>query len=143
MRQPEVARTTLQMPSQEIGLSKDRLKTQAPGLHRYFAEVDGRVVGSATLHLSQSPRARHVAGIGMGIHRDFWGIGIGSLLLEELLNLADNWLNVTRVELEVNVDNTAGVALYKKYGFEIEGTHRLHAFGDGRMADSYFMARLR
>lgn len=143
MRQPEVARTTLQMPSQEIGLSKERLEKQQPGLYRYVALADGRLVGSATLYQSQNPRARHVAGVGMGVHRDYWGVGIGSQLMAALLELADNWLNLTRVELEVNVDNAAGVRLYQKFGFEIEGTHRLHAFGDGRMADSYFMARIR
>ncbi len=142
MRQSEVCRTTLQMPSQEISLSKERMEAQVPGLYRYFAEVDGRVVGSATMHQSQNPRARHVAGLGMGVHRDYWGVGIGSLLLEALLHLADNWLNLTRVELEVNVDNAAGVRLYEKFGFEIEGTHKLHAFGEGCMIDSYFMARL-
>jgi len=60
-----------------------------------------------------------------------------------VVELADTWLNVQRLELEVNVDNPAGVRLYRKFGFEIEGTKRWHAFGDGRLADSHFMARLR
>lgn len=143
MRQPEVGRTTLQLPSQEIHLSKERLQAQVSGLYRYFAEVDGRVVGGISLHQSQNPRARHGADLGMAVHRDFWGQGIGSQLLAQILELADNWLSLTRVELEVNTDNTAGVRLYEKFGFEIEGTHKLHAYGDGRMADSYFMARVR
>ena len=143
MRQSEVGRTTLQLPSQEISKTRERLEEQVPGLYRYVAEADGRVVGSATLYQSQNPRARHVAGLGMGVHRDYWRMGIGSRLLEALLHLADNWLNLTRVELEVNVDNAGGVRLYEKFGFEIEGTLRMHAFGDGRMADSYFMGRLR
>jgi putative acetyltransferase len=142
-RHPEVGRTTLQLPSQEISKTRERLETVVPGLYRYVAEVDGRVVGNATLHQSQNPRARHVADLGMAVHPDYWGLGIGSRLLEALMQLADNWLNLTRVELEVNVDNPAGVRLYHKFGFEIEGTHRMHAYGDGRMADSYFMGRIR
>lgn len=59
------------------------------------------------------------------------------------LELADNWLNLTRLELEVYTDNEAGIHLYERFGFEIEGTLRQHAFRDGRYVDSYTMARLR
>jgi len=141
-RLPEVGRTTLQLPSQEIGSTHDRLKNNPPGLYRYAAEVDGRVVGMATLYQKQNPRERHAADLGMMVHPDYWGRGIGSQLLSALVKLADDWLQLTRVELEVNVDNPAAVRLYEKLGFEIEGTHKLHAYGDGRMADSYFMARI-
>jgi putative acetyltransferase len=142
-RLPEVGRTTLQLPSQEIGKTRDRLKEAAPGIYRYVAEVDGRVVGMASLHQKQNPRERHVASLGMMVHPDYWGQGIGSQLLDALTKLADNWLQLTRLELEVNTDNLAGVRLYEKFGYEIEGTHKLHAYGDGRMADSYFMGRVR
>ncbi|MBX3055260.1 MAG: GNAT family N-acetyltransferase [Anaerolineae bacterium] len=142
-RLPTVARTTLQLPSQEIGLTNDRLKETLPGLYRYVAEVDGRVVGIATLHQSQNPREHHAAGLGMMVHPDYWGRGIGSQLLDALVRLADNWLQLTRVELEVNTDNPAAIRLYEKHGFDIEGNHKLHAYGDGRIADSHFMARIR
>ncbi len=35
------------------------------------------------------------------------------------------------------------VRLYKKFGFEMEGTLRRYAFRDGTHADAYAMARLR
>jgi putative acetyltransferase len=60
-----------------------------------------------------------------------------------VLDLADNWLNLTRIELSVYTDNAAGLALYKKFGFEIEGTHRRYAFRGGRYVDAYSMARVR
>jgi putative acetyltransferase len=41
------------------------------------------------------------------------------------------------------VDNAAGIALYEKFGFEIEGTHRRFAFRDGEYVDAYSMARLK
>ena len=37
----------------------------------------------------------------------------------------------------------AGIALYKKFGFEVEGTHRRLAFRDGEYIDAYSMARLK
>jgi putative acetyltransferase len=43
----------------------------------------------------------------------------------------------------VYTDNGAGVALYKKFGFEVEGTHRRYAFRNGAYVDAYSMARLK
>lgn len=76
--------------------------------------------------------------------RDDWqGKGVGSALMQAMIDLADKWLNLTRLELTVYTDNEAGIALYKKFGFEIEGTHRKFAFRDGEFVDAYAMARVR
>lgn len=140
---PLVARTTLQMPTQEIGYTRKRLETQNKNLYRFVAEVRGTAVGMITLYQLENPRLAHTAGLGMMVHPAYWGKGLGSRLMAAIIELADTWLNIGRIELEVNVDNPAGVRLYRKFGFEIEGTKQWHAFGDGRLADSYFMARLR
>jgi putative acetyltransferase len=76
--------------------------------------------------------------------RDDWqGRGVGTALMGAALELADGWLGLTRVELVVYADNAAGVALYEKFGFEVEGTHRRYALRDGGYVDAYAMARLR
>ena len=36
---------------------------------------------------------------------------------EAAIDLAENWLNVSRIELEVFTDNAAGLALYEKFDF--------------------------
>ena len=41
------------------------------------------------------------------------------------------------------VRNDMGIALYKKFGFEMEGTHRRYAFRNGGFVDAYSMARVR
>lgn len=142
-RHPAVGRTTLQIPSLEFPQAAERIESQQPGLHRFVAEINGRVVGMIALHHSQNPRMRHAASLGMMVHPDYWGKGIGTKLMEAVLDLADNWLNLKRVELEVNTDNPAGIRLYEKFGFVIEGTKRFHTYGDGRWADSHVMARIR
>jgi L-phenylalanine/L-methionine N-acetyltransferase len=71
------------------------------------------------------------------------GRGVGTALMEAALDLADKWLNLTRIELRVYVDNAAGITLYEKFGFDVEGTHRRLAFRDGDYVDAYSMARLR
>lgn len=140
---PLVSRTTLQLPSQTVEESRKRLQKHVPGLFRFMAEADGRAVGNITLHQSMQPGEQHAAGLGMMVHPDYWGVGIGSALMEAVLDIADNWAGFSRVELDVNLDNPAAIHLYEKYDFEIEGTRRFHAYGDGRWADSYLMARIR
>jgi putative acetyltransferase len=76
------------------------------------------------------------------VYQAYIGIGVGSKLLEAALDLTDNWLNVTRVELEVYIDNKSAISLYKKFGFEIEGTSKNYAFKNGKYVDTLFMARI-
>jgi putative acetyltransferase len=84
-----------------------------------------------------------VGQIGMGVRDDWQGKGVGSALVQAAVELAEKWLNLTRLELEVYTDNEPALRLYKKFGFCIEGTLRRFAFRDGQFADVYVMARLR
>jgi len=71
------------------------------------------------------------------------GAVIGGLELTATVDLADNWLNLKRIELEVYTDNAAAIHLYEKFGFVIEGTKRKYAFRDGEYVDAHVMARVR
>lgn len=107
-----------------------------------IAELDGRVVGGAGFHLG-SGRTRHSGTFGMGVDSRYHGQGIGSALLAAIIDLADNWYNLRRLELEVHADNPAGIALYKKFGFEVEGVYRNYSYRNGEYVDALAMARLR
>jgi putative acetyltransferase len=143
LRHPAVSHSTLQLPSQEVGLWEQRARETRPTLHRLVATTEGRMVGNITLHQPLNPRLWHAAGLGMSVHPNYWGRSIGGALLEAALDLADNWLNLKRVQLQVHVDNPAAIHLYEKFGFEIEGRCRFHTYGSGGWIDSYFMGRLR
>ena len=69
--------------------------------------------------------------------------GHRQLLGGALLDVADNWMNLRRVELMVYTDNEPAIALYRKHGFEVEGELRDYAVRDGRHVNAYAMARLR
>lgn len=99
-------------------------------------------MGVADLLLSSGRRA-HVAGIGLAVRDDYHGRGIGSCLMAALIDLADNWLNLKRLELTVYCDNERAIALYQKFGFEIEGRRRCDAIRDGEFVDTYMMSRIR
>ena len=144
MSGPRAAAGTLQLPLQSAEAWRKRLAEPPEGLFLLVACVDGEVVGNLGLETSPNrPRVRHAGSIGMAVRDDWQGKGVGTALMEAVLDLADNWLNLMRIELRVYVDNSAAVALYKRFGFEIEGTHRRLAFRNGEYVDAYSMARIR
>ena len=141
---PRAIAGTLQMPFPRAGMWRERLAETSEDLHSLVACVGGEVVGSLSLHTSPTRwRMRHVGSIGMAVRDDWQGKGVGTALMEAALDLADNWLNLTRIELRVYTDNAAAIALYEKFGFEVEGTHRRLAFRNGEYVDAYSMARLK
>ncbi|NDJ77691.1 MAG: GNAT family N-acetyltransferase [Chloroflexi bacterium] len=137
-----VVANTLQLPYQSRDTIQDRVENPPANARMLVAEVDGTVIGLLGLHLHQGRQA-HATELGMMVHPDFQGQGVGSALLEAAIDLAENWLNISRIELTVFTDNADGVALYHKFGFEIEGTLHDYAFRAGEYVDAYLMARLR
>ena len=143
MSAPKVVTGTLQLPLQSAAAWRKRLAEPPEGLFLLVACAEGEVVGNLGLEtFPNRPRIRHAGSLGMAVRDDSQGRGVGTELLRAALDLADNWLNLTRVELTVYTDNAAGIALYEKFGFRIEGTHRRYAFRDGGFVDAYSMARL-
>lgn len=141
---PKASAGTLQLPLQSAEAWRRRLADPPDGLFSLVACVEGEVVGNLGLETYPNrPRVRHVGSVGMSVRDDWQGKGVGSALLGAALDLADRWLNLSRIELTVYTDNAAGIALYEKFGFEVEGTHRRYAFRDGGFVDAYSMARLK
>ncbi|BCS50155.1 GNAT family N-acetyltransferase [Aeromonas jandaei] len=137
---PNAQAGTLQLPYPALGVWQQRLEQS--GAVALVAEVEGLLVGQIVLHVEPNPRRKHVAGIGMGVRDDWAGKGVGSALMAAALDLADNWLNLHRIELTVFVDNEAALALYRKFGFVEEGRARDYAFRQGRYVDVFYMARV-
>ena len=139
---PRVQRNTLGLPYSSISDARRRLEEGKDNFRSLVAVVDGHVVAQVALELMRNRRS-HVGQIGIMVHDDYTRRGIASALLAAMLDIADNWLNLHRLELQVYTENEAAIALYQKFGFEIEGTLRDDAYGDGRYLDVYAMARLR
>jgi len=140
---PLAARNTLQIPYRSLESVREQLTKSGAGDHLLVAEIEGEVVGVIGLHTSSRPRVNHKAEVGMMVHDDWKGKGVGAALMQAVIELADKWLNLTRIELTVFTDNESAIALYRKFGFEIEGTLRKYAFRDGEFVDAFAMARIR
>ncbi len=108
-----------------------------------IAERAGELLGGAGLHaVSGHARRRHAMGLGIHVAPQAQGQGVGSALMTALCDYADRWAGVLRLELLVYADNQRAIGLYRKFGFEVEGTLRAHALRDGVYVDSLAMARL-
>jgi L-phenylalanine/L-methionine N-acetyltransferase len=141
---PKAFAGTLQLPYPSVELWRKRLAATDDGTYNLVAVVGDRAVGMLGVHtFPNRPRRRHAGAIGVGVHDDWQGKGIGTALVRAGVDMADNWLNLTRLELEVYTDNEPAVRLYERHGFEREGTLRQYAFREGRYVDAYLMARLR
>ncbi|WP_117192512.1 GNAT family N-acetyltransferase [Rhizobium terrae] len=134
---------TLRTPHHTPEEIRKVLENPASNSFSLVAELDGRIVGDCGLTRFTNPRRAHTGSIGMGVHDAYQSRGIGSALIGEALAIADRWLNLKRVELTVYIDNEPALALYRKFGFEVEGHLKMFGFRDGEYIDAYQMARLR
>jgi len=139
---PKVRWGTLRLPFTSKEQWRKVMEAPPEGMTGIVAELDGRIVGNAGISQCKGRRS-HVGGIGMSVHDEFCGRGIGSALMAALIDVSDNWLNLKRLELTVYVDNEPAIRLYKKFGFETEGTRRGDVFRNGQFVDCFAMARLR
>ncbi|MCV9908857.1 GNAT family N-acetyltransferase [Brucella sp. HL-2] len=105
------------------------------------ATLDGKIVGSCDIRRADGRRI-HAGTIGIGVHDDYHGQGIGTGLMREIIDVADNWLNLHRLDLTVFADNLYAIQLYENFGFEREGVLRSDAFRDGQFVDCILMGRL-
>jgi len=107
----------------------------------FVAEHDGQLLGYLGAYGGEFHRNRHSAYIVIGILQAFTGQGIGS----QLFTVLEQWAcqhAIHRLELTVMAHNEAGIALYRRRGFEIEGIKKHSLLLGGRYVDEYYMARL-
>jgi putative acetyltransferase len=140
---PKAFAGTLDLPYGNPMKWQKMLSELPPNSTSLVALRDGKVLGHLMMGIDPYIRRRHIAWFGIWVRDDAQGQGVGSQLLAAAIDLADNWQNIHRLEITVYVDNEAAIALYRKFGFEVEGEGKDYAFRDGRYVNAYFMARIR
>ncbi|HXV32373.1 MAG TPA: GNAT family protein [Gaiellaceae bacterium] len=106
-----------------------------------LAEEDGVLLGYVGAYGGEARRNRHEAHVVLGVRAAASGRGIGTALLRAL----DTWAaehGVHRLELTVMAHNERAIALYRKCGYELEGTRRHSLRVEGRWVDELAMAKL-
>lgn len=146
-RMPGTFETILGIPSEREKRSEAFVADMPEHVHAFVAvakqpDSSELLIGFATLAVATNPRLRHSGSIALMVHAGYQGQGVGTALMEALLDIADNWLMLVRVELTVFADNVRAIGLYQKLGFEAEGTKRLAAIRQGKLVDELYMARV-
>lgn len=110
----------------------------------YFIAVyaDGRIIGDCNINFNTHIKDRHRSNVGIAIDKDYWGLGIGSLIFDELIRLAKENGVTEQIELGVIDKNERALSLYRKKGFVKAGSiPRALKLADGSYLDEDFMVR--
>ena len=108
-----------------------------------LAIFDGKIVGNIDFHAGNRRRIAHVGEFGMGMLPEFRNKGLGSLLLESMIEWAKQTAQLEKINLHVIDSNAQAIGLYRKFGFKEEGRRpRQFKYSDGNYADDVLMSKL-
>lgn len=119
------------------------VKFQDPGQGLILiAAADKKLVGLADINCQEKSRLRHVGSIGISILSGYRGLGLGTAMMQSLIEWARNHTGLEKLILSVHSNNTVAHRLYEKLGFQEEGRRiRQMKFADGSYTDDICMAR--
>ncbi len=104
-----------------------------------LALVQNQIVGAIHLAAGKRARVRHSGEFGISIIKAYWGLGIGNILLDALIQWAKATNIIKKINLKVRTDNPRAIALYKRKGFIHEGTLANEICIEGQFYDLYAM----
>ena len=108
-----------------------------------LAFLNDKIAGIVNITADQRKRVRHIGDLFIVIGKKYWNNGLGSFLLEEVVEWAQASGILRRLQLTVQTRNQAAVHLYQKHGFVIEGRQERGAYiEEGDFIDVYLMGRL-
>ena len=140
-KMPGVMENILSNKDEEEELIKEKIINRGKNQYWYVAEENGKVIGLGILMNHGNLRKKHVGVITLMVNSDYQNKGVGSLLMDKLINLSES-INIIRLELCVFRDNYKAINLYKKFGFKEEGIKVKSALKNGEYADEIMMARI-
>jgi len=89
----------------------------------YTAEYEGIPIGTANLYVNVFSKMKHQALFAITIRRDVRGQGVGTKMLQHLVDMARERFHLEVLHLEVYQDNPA-IRLYQRFGFQEYGRHK-------------------
>lgn len=104
--------------------------------------VDGKIAGNCNLHFDQKIKTRHRAQVAIALVKEFWGLGIGTKMFEEMIRVCEAREGVLQIELDFIEGNSRARGLYEKMGFRIVGVRpNAIRLKDGTLLNEYSMIR--
>ena len=100
------------------------------------------LIGIASVGANDKEKTKHVCEVGITVSKDFWGFGIGTVLMEEIEIWAKESGVIRRLELTVHAENERAIALYEKMGYQEEGLMKRVMFINDEFVDGIMMSLL-
>jgi len=135
LREPEEFAFTVSDERQFI-----RRVLQSKDEYMAVAFCDDELIGSIGFRSSHLKRITHRGSLGMSVRKDFNDLGLGSLMMEYIIETAKH-MGKNKLELEVRSDNLSAIHLYEKYEFELEGTIKSGFYIEKKYIDLLFMGK--
>ena len=107
-----------------------------------IAEIDGKLVGNSGIYpVGPYDRLKHKANFGVSIKKAYWGMGIGTIILNRMLMIAKE-AGYEMMNLEVIEGNASAIRMYERYGFHLFGKEEKgFRYRDGSYVAIYHMHR--
>ena len=104
--------------------------------------VDGRIAGNCQISFSTGMKERHRASVAIALLQEFWNLGIGTKMFEEMIHLAGERSEIRQIELDYIEGNSRARSLYEKMGFRITGVKPdAIRMKDGSFVNEYMMVK--
>ena len=104
-----------------------------------LATIDDKIIGIGTISSNQKKKGKHVGELGIVIKEEYCNVGLGKIMMDELIDWCKSNGITSRIGLSVRKDNPRAIELYKKCGFEVEGTLKNETYIDGEFFDIIVM----
>ena len=104
--------------------------------------VDGRIAGNCQISFRTGKKDRHRASVAIALLQEFWNLGIGTRMFEEMFQAARERGDVRQIELDFIEGNKRARGLYEKMGFRITGVKPdAIRMKDGSFVNEYMMVK--
>ena len=107
-----------------------------------IAEIGKEIAGILGVNANSKNRTKHVGTFGITVIKKHWEKGIGSLLIQTMLDWARSNGVTRKLNLNVMANNKRALKLYKKFGFKKEGLLKRDALIKGKFYDCYLMGKI-
>ena len=119
-----------------------RTSSESPDNLMITCFLDKKIAGNCSIMFRTGMKDRHRATIAIALLRDYWNLGIGTRMFQELIGIAKEREDVRQIELDFIEGNIRARALYEKMGFRITGVKQdAIRLKDGTFVNEYMMLK--
>lgn len=129
----------------EFHLTVEQEKAYIEGINQssnsfmLLGTINDEIVSIAQISASNRKRICHNSEIAISVRKNYWNIGVGSAVMEELIKFAKDKKSIKTISLGVRESNNNAIKLYEKYGFKKIGLHKNYFNIEGTYYDEILM----